>query len=448
MISLNESTPLEAYAGLRSAQPSFLFESAGRASARTGRLSLAGRGNGAILWGARGNYELKGRGPARSIVNPLTVLGEANWAGALGYGLRTQLEYVPDKLAERDPWPDVALMGLDQVYLWDHSSGESLSLLGRGEGEGSKAGAAGPEYVPFHRRSGEPFWASKPVCDQDEAAYSSRVRKAQEYIKAGDIYQANLSLRFRGACRGDPFELYLALRRINPSPFAGFVEFPDHGLAVVSSSPERLVSLKDRKASTRPIAGTRPRGGDLNQDLKLKQELFLSEKERAEHVMLVDLERNDLGRVCEAGSVRVDELMVPESYSHVQHIVSEISGTLAPGRSASDLLRACFPGGTITGCPKVKCLEIIDELEPTPRGFYTGSMGYTLGPQGPTAENRSDWNILIRSIALQWDPRTGVGFYEFGAGAGIVADSSPEREYQECLSKAAAMAEALGHPLH
>jgi anthranilate/para-aminobenzoate synthase component I len=274
------------------------------------------------------------------------------------------------------------------------------------------------------------FWASKPECDQDEAGFSARVRAAQEYIRAGEIYQANLSLRFRGGFRGDPFALYLALRRINPSPFCGYIEFPDQGLAVVSSSPERLVSLRGRKASTRPIAGTRPRGADLERDTVLRQEMFLSEKERAEHVMLVDLERNDLGRVCEPGSVRVDELMVAEGYSHVQHIVSEVSGTLHPGRSPADLVRAVFPGGTITGCPKVRCMEILRELEREPRGPFYGCAGWA-APGGDM-----DLNILIRTALIK------NGTISFRVGAGIVADSVPAREHEETLHKARALVSA------
>lgn len=255
------------------------------------------------------------------------------------------------------------------------------------------------------------------------------VEKAKSYISEGDIYQANLAQRFETGFDGDPFELYLRLRAINPSPFSGFLKFRD--LAIVSSSPERLVKVEDDRIETRPIAGTRPRGKTVEEDHLLARDLLLNEKEKAEHLMLVDLERNDLGRICESGSVRVTDLMFLEKYSHVAHIVSNIQGTLKPGTAVPDILRAVFPGGTITGCPKVRCMEIIDELEPVARGPYSGSLGY-IG-----FARYMDLNIVIRSVVVK-DGRA-----YFHAGAGIVADSDPEREYQETLDKAAAMMAAL-----
>ncbi len=199
------------------------------------------------------------------------------------------------------------------------------------------------------------------------------VARALEDIQAGEIFQANIAHRFTVPWRGSALALYEALRRINPSPFACFVSCGE--FAVVSCSPERLVSVQDRCAQTRPIAGTRPRGGSPQEDTLNSLELLLSEKERAEHIMLVDLERNDLGRICAMGSVSVDELMTLEEYSHVIHIVSNISGTLRRNVDAVDIIRAMFPGGTITGCPKVRCMEILRELEPVARGLYTGSLG-------------------------------------------------------------------------
>ena len=212
-------------------------------------------------------------------------------------------------------------------------------------------------------------------------------------------------------------------------PFAGYLEFD--GYQVISSSPERLVQLEGRQAQTRPIAGTRRRGADFSEDHDLRQELNLDPKERAEHIMLVDLERNDLGRVCDYGSVNVNELMVNEAYSHVIHIVSNVRGILHQRQDALDLLRAMFPGGTITGCPKVRCMEIIDELEPVRRGFYTGSFGY-IGYNGDM-----DMNIIIRTLVR----RDNKVYAQ--AGAGIVADSDPEREYRETLRKAEAMVHAV-----
>lgn len=260
--------------------------------------------------------------------------------------------------------------------------------------------------------------------------YMDMVKRAKEYIAAGDIFQANLSLRV-SAFIGElnPWSLYRMLREINPAPFAGFVDFGDY--SIVSSSPERLVRVKDRIVETRPIAGTRPRGRDVREDEDMREELLLNEKERAEHIMLIDLERNDLGKVSDYGSIKVDELMITEDYSHVIHIVSNIRSRLAPDKTCLDVIKAVFPGGTITGVPKVRCMEIIDELEPVRRGPYTGSMGY-IGFSG-----NMDTNIIIRTFVI----KNGYAYVQ--AGAGIVADSDPEREYYESLKKAEALIKTL-----
>jgi anthranilate/para-aminobenzoate synthase component I len=255
------------------------------------------------------------------------------------------------------------------------------------------------------------------------------VEKAKTYIKEGDIYQANIAQKFVTPFTGDPFQLYKKLRKINPSPFAGYLNFQNFSL--VSSSPERLVKVNESRIETRPIAGTRPRGKRIGEDEFLSKELLLNPKERAEHLMLVDLERNDLGRICKAGSVNVTEFMFLEKYSHVSHIVSNIIGTLKPGTCVADILKSVFPGGTITGCPKIRCMEIISELEPDMRGPYSGSFGY-IG-----FSHYMDLNIIIRSIIICDDTAS------FHVGAGIVADSDPKKEYQETLDKAAAMIQAL-----
>src|SRR5208337_3794828 len=263
-----------------------------------------------------------------------------------------------------------------------------------------------------------------------KAGYMEMVRKTKEYIAAGDIFQANLSQRlsaFVGSV--NPWDIYKVLRRINPSPFAAFADFGSY--SIISSSPERLVKVTDRVIETRPIAGTRPRGQSINEDARMRAELLLNEKERAEHIMLIDLERNDIGRVSEFGSVIVDELMITEDYSHVMHIVSNIKGLLKSDKTCFDLIRAAFPGGTITGVPKVRCMEIIDELEPVSRGPYTGSLGY-IGFAGAM-----DLNIIIRSFVLKNEHAY------IQAGAGIVADSDPEREYYETLKKAEALIKTI-----
>lgn len=260
--------------------------------------------------------------------------------------------------------------------------------------------------------------------------YMNMVRRAKEYIAAGDIFQANLSQRLSAETGNvDAWSLYRILRSINPSPFAAFLDFGE--CTIVSSSPERLLKVNGRTVETRPIAGTRPRGLDDDGDRRMRVELLMNEKERAEHIMLIDLERNDLGRVCDYGSVEVDELMITEDYSHVIHIVSNIKGRLAEGRDCFDVIRAAFPGGTITGVPKVRCMEIIDELEPVTRGPYTGSIGYI------SFTGDIDLNIIIRTFVI----KDGVAYVH--AGAGIVADSDPEREYYETLYKAEALIKTI-----
>ena len=261
--------------------------------------------------------------------------------------------------------------------------------------------------------------------------FLARVRAAQQYIANGDLYQANLSRRWRLKLRNpeSAAKVYDALRHANPAPFAASVQLP--GMAIFSSSPERLMRIADREISTRPIAGTRARHGSAEQDLRDTAELVAHPKERAEHIMLIDLERNDLGRVCEAGSVTVDEYMVTESYAHVHHIVSNVRGRLRAECSPVDALRALFPGGTITGCPKIRCMQIIAALEGEGRGAYTGSLGW-LGIDGD-----ADFNILIRTLTMRGDT------VELRAGAGIVADSIPEKELEETRAKARGMLRAF-----
>jgi len=268
------------------------------------------------------------------------------------------------------------------------------------------------------------------IYEMKKHEYKDIVKRAKKYIGAGDIFQANLSQRVSGHINGKrPWDLYRMLRSINPSPFAAFIDFGDY--QIVSSSPERLIRVQGKRVDTRPIAGTRPRGQDHIEDELMRAELLLNEKERAEHIMLIDLERNDLGRVSEYGSVKVDELMTTEDYSHVIHIVSNVSGNLAKGRDCFDAVQAAFPGGTITGVPKVRCMEIIDELEPVRRGPYTGSIGY-LGFSG-----NADLNIVIRTFVI----KDNMAYVQ--AGAGIVADSDPDKEYFETLKKAEALIKTL-----
>ncbi|TAK27624.1 MAG: aminodeoxychorismate synthase component I [Chloroflexota bacterium] len=261
------------------------------------------------------------------------------------------------------------------------------------------------------------------------AAYLGAVQKVKEYIAAGDAYQVNLTQRFDIPLPCDTWELYCILRKINPAPFAAYLHYPE--LQVLSASPEQFLKVENRKVETRPIKGTRPRGATSLLDRELAQELKGSTKDRAENVMIVDLLRNDLGRVCEIGSVGVTELFELEQYPTVHHLVSTVIGRLPEETDAVDLLRACFPGGSITGAPKIRAMEIIDELEPTERGVYCGAIGY-LGHNG--CMNTS---IVIRTMVVH------DGRVYFQVGGGIVADSDPECEYQETLDKAKALVMAL-----
>ena len=268
-----------------------------------------------------------------------------------------------------------------------------------------------------------------PVPSMTRGEFAEAVKRAKDHITAGDVYQLVLSVRLTGHTDLDPFAVYRGLRLLNPSPYMFFLDFGDH--QVVGSSPEALARLQGRRAELRPIAGTRPRGVDSTEDRRLEAQLLADPKEAAEHVMLVDLARNDLGRTATAGSVRVEPYRTIERYSHVMHMVSGVTGELRPELDAFDLFAATFPAGTVTGAPKLRAIELIDELEPVPRGFYAGSVGY-FGRDGSM-----DQAITIRSVFFEGDR------YAYQAGAGIVADSDPIREHQEVMDKAAAIGAAL-----
>jgi para-aminobenzoate synthetase component 1 len=263
----------------------------------------------------------------------------------------------------------------------------------------------------------------------DRDGYLAAVRRAVEYVHAGDCFQVNIAQRLLTPLTEHPLELYARLRERNPAPFAGYFDLGP--FAVASASPERFLHVTDGAVETRPIKGTRPRGRTPDEERARIAELAASAKDRAENVMIVDLLRNDLGRVCQYGTVRVPAVCQVETYKYVHHLVSEVRGQLADGRTPLDLLRACFPGGSVTGAPKVRAMEIIAELEPTARGPYCGSLGY-VGFDGA-----ADTNILIRTFTA------GRGWVQFPVGGGIVADSEPEREYEETLHKAEGLLRAL-----
>ncbi|HEV7606145.1 MAG TPA: aminodeoxychorismate synthase component I [Steroidobacteraceae bacterium] len=363
---------------------------------------------------------------------PLPFVG--GWFVYLGYEIAAEIEPRLKLPAAVAPYSAFALrvenlvvheLATDTVYaVSQHADADEHAQL--------IADLVAAERDPFPV-SGDPL----PLAALEEEPaelFLARVRVAQEHIAAGDIYQANLSRRWRLELRdrGQAAQVYAALRRANPAPFAASVRLD--GMTLFSSSPERLLAIAGRDISTRPIAGTRARSGSAEQDQRDTAELVAHPKERAEHVMLIDLERNDLGRVCEAGSVTVDEYMVTESYAHVHHIVSNVRGRLRADRSPVDALRALFPGGTITGCPKVRCMQIIAALEGEGRGAYTGSLGW-LGNDGD-----ADFNILIRTLTMRGE------VIELRAGAGIVADSIPERELEETRAKARGLLRAFEAP--
>jgi para-aminobenzoate synthetase component 1 len=259
--------------------------------------------------------------------------------------------------------------------------------------------------------------------------YLEAVKDAREYICAGDIFQVNLSQRFEAELNISPYELYQRLRKINPAPFASYLNFDE--VSVVSASPERFLKVQGDWVETRPIKGTRPRGKSVTEDKALAQELLSSAKDRAENVMIVDLERNDIGRVCRYGTVKVSELTSLEKYPTVFHLTSTVTGRLRPDKNRFDLLKATFPGGSITGAPKVRAMGIIDELEPTRRSIYTGSIGYL------SFSGEMDLNIVIRTFLV----KSGRAYFQVGGG--IVYDSEPEAEYEETLDKARALIQAL-----
>ncbi len=269
------------------------------------------------------------------------------------------------------------------------------------------------------------------ITEETPQQYCRAVERIKDYIIEGDVFQVNLSRLWKATLDAEvtAIDIYKKLRINNPAPFACFAQLPD--ITIISSSPERLVSIKDKIVETRPIAGTRPRSDNQEEDRRLSAELLAHPKEQAEHIMLIDLERNDLGRVCQPGSIQVDELMSLESFTHVHHIVSNVHGKLRDGVTPVDVIKAVFPGGTITGCPKVRCMEIIAELEQQPRGAYTGSMGYI------NLDGSMDLNILIRTLLKSNNE------ISFRAGAGIVYDSDPQRELDETRAKALGLIRAL-----
>jgi anthranilate synthase component 1 len=373
--------------------------------------------------------------------------------GFMGYDVVRFFERMPDRKKPGLDIPDVFFMITDTLVIFDNVT-HTMKVVSNAHVNGTPVKAAYDEAVAkidaIVRKLKKAGKTSASSIESWEAAggrrkktrksgilrsnftqrqYEQAVLKAKEYIKAGDIFQVVPSQRFETKISAEPFEIYRALRLINPSPYMYFLRCGDTG--VVGASPEVMVRLEGERIDLRPIAGTRKRGATEEEDRVLEQELLADPKERAEHIMLVDLGRNDVGRVSQAGSVGVTELMVIERYSHVMHIVSNVRGKLAAGRDAYDVIRACFPAGTVSGAPKIRAMEIIDELEPSRRGPYAGAVGY-FGFSG-----NMDTCITIRTLVI----KDGTAYIQ--AGGGVVADSVPALEYQETVNKAKAMMRAV-----
>jgi anthranilate synthase component I len=450
-------TPLSAYWKLaHDERCSFLLESVtgGEQLARYSLLGVRPRSvlrtkGSTVSWQRHGLVEsrtlLEGEDPL-SVLNdamptvPVDVGGMPSFVGGavgmLAYDLVRFFERLPDSTLDDLCVDDAAMMLTDAVVVFDHAK-NMLRVIVLADGSENGYESARCEIAGIFERLSGPlpnlpsgtFDSHEVTCNQTEEAFLSNVSRIREYIAQGDGIQMVPSLRLSTQVDAHPLTVYRALRSINPSPYMFLLRFGDFDL--VGASPELLVSLHGRRARVRPIAGTRMRGSTPELDDGLAEDLLADEKERAEHIMLVDLGRNDLGRVSEYGSVKVNDLMVIERYSHVMHIVSDVAGELAKEHDAFSLLRAVFPAGTVSGAPKVRAMQVIDELEPTRRGPYAGSVGFI------SATGDMDTCITIRTILI----KDGVAHVQ--AGAGIVHDSVPAKEYEECLNKARASLAAI-----
>ena len=454
-------TPVSAFQKLSGLPHAFLLESV-VGGERIGRYSIMGGAPWQVLK-TRGNQVVihrEGETQERELrpgEDPLDLLRElleehqfvadpalppfcGGAVGFLGYDAVRFFERLPDDNPDDLQLPECYFVFTDTLLIFDHVMHRVKALCNARVGEDVDAAyheatakvdrLLNRLHEPLRRQQRPP--ARQPVRQlkaTSQERYEDSVRRAKEYIAAGDVIQVVVSQRVDVAIEAEPFEIYRALRSVNPSPYMFFLQFDD--CQIIGASPEMLVQERDGIAVTRPIAGTIHRGRTAAEDEKLAAELLADPKERAEHVMLVDLHRNDIGRVCEYGSVEVDEMMVIEKYSHVMHIVSNVVGRMRPDKSGLDLLRAAFPAGTVTGAPKIRAMEIIEELEEMRRGPYGGTIGYF------SYSGNMDTAIILRTIVTK-----GSTAY-VQAGAGIVADSVPAKEYQECKNKAQALVRAI-----
>jgi anthranilate synthase component 1 len=454
-------TPVSAFRKIGGGPHAFLLESV-EGGENVGRHSFLGsepflifKSRGSTVWLNEGGQEREIPLPAGK--DPLSVLEEllgryslvsspglpkfcGGAVGYMAYDLVRFFERLPNMARDDLGLPDCLFVFTDTCLIFDHVKHQiwlmSIALVRDDVDAAYDAACEKVERLtealksaPKRRAPRRGKKIAEAACNLTQAEFEQRVRTCKEYITAGDCVQIVLSQRLTQPVGAQPFDVYRALRSVNPSPYMYYLSHED--LKIIGSSPERLVSEEAGEVITRPIAGSRPRGASPEEDIRLEQELLRDEKERAEHIMLVDLGRNDLGRVCEYGSVEVDELMAVERYSHVMHLVSNVRGRMRGDLDQFDVLRACFPAGTVTGAPKVRAMEIIEELEPTRRGPYAGAIGYF------SFTGNMDTAITIRTIVIS-DGKAHVQ-----AGAGIVADSVPEREYQETMNKAGALLRAI-----
>lgn len=454
-------TPVSAYRKIADGDYSFLLESV-EGGERMARYSFLGSGAAIVMKSKGRTVEITEDCRTELIEltdgqDPLHVLkkqlGRFKWAqdpelprfcggavGYIGYDMIRFFEDLPDSCEDDLGLSDCVFIFTDTILIFDHVK-HRIKVLCNAQVNGDPDAAYDKAIAKIENlieRLRKPVEAA--VCAREsrplqtasnftKEGFESAVESCKDYIAAGDCIQVVLSQRFSAPVTAEPFDVYRALRSLNPSPYMYYLSYGD--MKLIGSSPEILVTEERGKVRVRPIAGTRPRGLTEEQDKGLAEELLADEKERAEHIMLVDLGRNDIGRVCRYGSVEVNELMVIERYSHVMHIVSNVRGRLKPDKDQFDVLRAAFPAGTVSGAPKIRAMEIIDELEPTRRGPYAGAIGYF------SYSGDMDTCITIRTILIH----NGTAYVQ--AGAGIVADSEPEREYQETMNKSKAMLKAL-----
>ena len=455
-------TPISAYAKIDTDDYSFLLESV-EGGERLARYSFLGS-RPSVVFSSKGTRVELREGTTTKTFKTDDPIGElkkvlskyrfvsvkglprftGGFVGFMGYDMVRFMEDIPDKNPDQLKIPDSTFMLTDTLLIFDHVD-HKIKVVSNAHVTGSASKAydealrkidiiaarlkapCTKEIPPFMMKRESSRLDLKSNFEKKE--FEDAVRKAKDYIRKGDIIQAVLSQRFRTPIKSHPFQIYRALRSINPSPYMYYLKLKDFYL--VGSSPEIMVRCEEGTVEVRPIAGTRPRGSSEKADAALVKDLLADPKERAEHIMLVDLGRNDIGRVCDYKSVKVSELMTIEKYSHVMHIVTDVSGRLKKDKDAFDVIRATFPAGTVSGAPKVRAMEIIDELENVRRSAYAGSVGYF------SFSGNLDCCITIRTILI----KAGVAYIQ--AGAGIVADSRPEKEYQETINKAKALVKAI-----